>query len=177
MQAILPWQHYHAQLQLPSVVKSWLLDEQSLTKKLVRASNNNFRVQRIQQFWGMPSQSEKQALGLKPRDIALIREVFLLCNEQPWVYARSILPYKSLCGPLRFLRQLNNSSLGSALFKYPHLQRQTFDVAVVNSKELAIDLAEARNLYARRSVFSLSDNPVLVAEYFLPDSPLYAKSS
>lgn len=168
----LDWQTYRPHLQFPKQAKSWLLDQQSLTHKLIKASDNNFRVQRLKQVWAVPNQSEQQALAMRPREVALIREVFLYCNEQPWVYARSVLPYRSLCGPLRFLRFLQHSSLGSELFKYPHLERHGFDIAVVASNELPIKL-EPHALYARRSVFSLQQNPVLVAEFFLPDSPLY----
>lgn len=175
MQAPFDWQAYRPHLQLPQQARSWLLDQQSLTCKLIKASDNHFRVERIRQSWGSPNLSEQRALGLRQREIALIREVFLLCKEQPWVYARSILPYRSLSGHLRFLRHLHNTSLGSVLFKYPHLKRHGFDIAVVNSANLPLNTSNAsvQDLYARRSVFSLENNPVLVAEFFLPDSPLY----
>lgn len=172
MSSTLDWQPYRPHLQLSTQAKSWLLDQQSLTHKLVKASDNHFRVQRLKQVWAVPTRSEQQALGMRPREVGLIREVFLFCHEQPWVYARSVLPYRSLCGPLRFLRFLQHSSLGSELFKYPQLERHGFDIALVASSELPVHIKQS-SLYARRSIFSLQNNPVLVAEFFLPDSPLY----
>lgn len=173
MQAAIHWQAYRPTLQLPAVAKSWLLDEQSLTAKLINASQQQFRVQRLKQVWGVPRLSERQALNMRPREIALIREVLLYCQEQPWVYARSILPYQSLNGSLRYLKQLHNQSLGQQLFKHPALERQAFEVAQITMPNLDIPVQTEQSLFARRSVFSLQQQKLLVAEIFLPASPLY----
>ena len=107
-------------------------------------------------------------LGLKPRQKALIREVLLMCNNEPWVYARSILPFSSLQGSLRFLRKLKNSALGALLFKDPKLTRSCFEIAKIELPEHLLPEAKVRLLYNRRSLFHLHQQPLLVTETFLP---------
>lgn len=173
MQATRIWQPYRPLMQLPASAKSWLLDEGSLTARLVKESQGHFAVQRLRQAWQVPELNERQALGLHTREVALVREVLLLCHQQPWVYARSILPQHSLTGSLRFLRHLDNRSLGSILFKNPHLQRDAFEICTLEKGSRHIPLAIEHRIYGRRSVFTLQEKPLLVSEFFLPACSMY----
>lgn len=141
---------------------SWLTDNGSLTQRLVQLSQGEFAVQVVRQQWGLPSRSEAQALGMKTRQMALIREVQLIGKGEPWVYARSLIPAKTLTGAQRRLRYLGNRSLGSLLFRTPGMRRGPLQICKLGQDEQA--------LWARRSVFYLQDKPVLVCEVFL--SPL-----
>jgi chorismate lyase len=154
--------------QLPYSVRPWLLDRRSLTARLIEASNGDFRVERISQGWQVPTLDEALLLKLKPRQKALVREVLLYCHNEPWVYARSVIPPASLAGSLRFLRKLKNSALGSLLFKDPHLQRSPFAVAAVQLSNLNIPVDSDARVFGRRSLFHLYQQPLLVAEIFLP---------
>ena len=102
----------------------------------------------------------------------MIREVVLLANSTPWVYARSIIPLTTLTGRLRKLRHLDNQPLGALLFRDPTMIRETVEVACltkVNAK-LPTTLGELqKSLWGRRSVFRLDAKPLLVSEVFLPD--------
>ena len=73
--------------QLPPRSHDWLLDEGSLTERLIAASGGDFRVERLSQCWQQPLLSERRLLGLPGRQRALIREVVLRCREEPWIYA------------------------------------------------------------------------------------------
>lgn len=173
MHALINWHRYHPQLQLPAAAKPWLLEKGSLTARLVAWSNGAFAVQRISQTWMVPSLDEAKALGLRPREMALIREVYLLCHGEPCVYARSVIPLKSLHGPLRFLKKLQNTSLGSLLFKDPYLARGEFEICNLNLPHFAIPCQTSAKIYGRRSVFKLYQQPILVSEFFLPACPFY----
>lgn len=173
MQHAVIWHPYRPLLQLSPAAKSWLLEPGSLTARLIVASQGQFRVQRLRQQWLLPTADEARALGLRPREKALIREVLLLCHDEPWVYARSVLPYRSLNGRLRFLRGLQNTSLGSLLFKDPQLQRGHFDISYLQLPHALIPSTQSQRIYGRRSVFRLYQQPLLVAEFFLPACPLY----
>lgn len=153
---------------LPADVRDWLLDEGSLTARLVAASNGDFRVEVIHQGWGVPQPDEAKILAMQPREVGLIREVFLICHGEPWVFARSVIPNKSLSGPLRFLRQLKNQALGGLLFRDPALQRSHFDIARIHLPHPAIPVDAGPDVYGRRSLFYLKKRPLLVAEIFLP---------
>lgn len=167
------WQAYRPLMQLPSSAKSWLLDEGSLTARLIKESQGRFAVQRLRQEWQVPALNERQALGLHTREMALVREVFLLCHDQPWVYARSVLPQRSLTGSLRVLRRLKNRSLGSFLFKNPHLQRDAFEICQLDKASAYIPMPLEQAIYGRRSVFTLEKKPLLVSEFFLPACSMY----
>jgi chorismate lyase len=152
----------------PRSLQPWLLAEGSLTRLLIRASDGDFRVQRIAQGWGRPTRSEARLLGLPPGQRALIREVILWGMGEPWVYGRSILPVTTLGGDLRRLRRLQNSSLGALLFTYPQLRRAPFQLAVVDGNTLPGPGHSAGALWGRRSRFELRGRALIVSEVFLP---------
>ncbi|NVK41244.1 MAG: chorismate lyase [Oceanospirillaceae bacterium] len=145
----------------PAPWRSWLLDNGSLTQRLVSASRGRFHVEVLRQGFYRPSRSEALALGLPPRRLALIREVQLCGNGQPWVYARSVFPVSTLSGAERRLADIGNRPLGSVLFRDPSMQRDPLQIG-------ELQLADGTRLWARRSVFHLSGKPLLVCEVFLP---------
>ncbi|MBP7230201.1 MAG: chorismate lyase [Moraxellaceae bacterium] len=150
----------HWCLQPPVRVSDWLLEAGSLTTRLVAAAHGDFRVRVLSQYWGRPAREETQRLGLPAGRYALIREVELIGQGQPWVRARSVLPVTSLNGPGRRLRRLGNRSLGHLLFRDPTLRRGDIEIALLQQPEGAV--------FARRSHLLYHGQPLLVAECFLP---------
>lgn len=153
---------------VPRHWRHWLEDRGSLTRRLVSASGGDFRVQILRQFVGLPSAEEARTLRLAPRRRALIREVLLIGNGVPWVFARSILPLTTLSGRLRRLRKLDNRPLGQLLFSDNSMTRGAVEVARIDGSCLpaACD-AQGQQLWGRRSVFRLDGKPLLVCEIFL----------
>ncbi len=154
---------------LPRDVQRWLLDETSLTERLLRKTGGEFRVQRLSQAWRRPLLSESRLLALPAGQWALVREVVLRCFDTPWVYARSVIPSATLSGELRRLRQLQNDSLGALLFRHPELKREAFEVTLLPpaSHYIHPDYRQDTPAWARRSRFVLRGNSVLVSEVFL----------
>lgn len=149
-------------------VSHWLLDTDSLTQRL-QLGGAPFSVQRRSQGWHKPTLSERKALNLPSKQMALIREVVLLRDGRPVVFARSVFPSTTLTGELRWLRQLQNRSLGSILFSSPGLQRRPFEVARLpgSTPLMPEDLHQDQLAWGRRSVFVLNRRPLLVGEIFL----------
>ncbi len=158
--------------QVPAELRNWLLDSGSLTKRLQQASDNQFSVQVLNQSVQLPNLSERRALGLAPRRLALIREVLLFGRGVPWVYARSVIPLQTLTGRLRKLRHLDNRPLGALLFSDPTMTREPLEwtcMPAQKSCSLTLQLTTFENpVWGRRSVFKLSGKPLLVCEMFLP---------
>jgi chorismate--pyruvate lyase len=130
----------------------------------------------------MPKLSETKLLQLRAREWAIVREVVLLCHEQPWVFARSIIPVSSTRGPLRHLRHWADRSLGALLFKDPSMHRDPFQLARLKPGNGLIpdELQGDSILWGRRSRFFVKNQPLLVCEIFLPDfkpSPIVSRSS
>jgi len=169
----LTWQPLQsiARHQRPSpALQDWLGDSGSLTARLIVQSEGDFNVQVVRQIIGRPALNERHVLQMKQPALALIREVILFGRNEPWVFARSILPLASLTGSLRHLRKQDNRPLGAFLFSQPHLQRSAIAVARISRDHAYIprDLADDQLLWGRRSVFHLQQKPLLVSEVFLP---------
>lgn len=144
----------------PSEWRHWLAEPGSLTARLQRKAQGKLRVVVLHEGWAVPHPEERTQLGIAAGQRAWIREVQLRCNDVVWVQARSILPRTSLIGMGRRLTRLGNQSLGSVLFRNPHLVRG--DIACAQL------LLRNQLCWARRSRLSVHGHPVLVAEAFLP---------
>ena len=125
----------------------------------------------LRQIHARASRSEALALGIGFNELCLVREVILRGHNQPWVFARSVLPLRSLTGSLRHLRKQGARPLGAFLFSQPHLKRSPIALALISGHHgyLPAALLGAKPVWGRRSVFSLNDKPLLVSEVFLPD--------
>lgn len=129
------------------------------------------------QGWGRPSRDEAQALRLRLDAWAWIREVQLLCGDQVWVFARTLVPALTLQRTGRVLTRLGNRPLGDVLFTTPGVQRSPVEIARIHSPQALYHRAVGAQhpspalLWARRSLFYLEQQPLLVCEIFLPALP------
>ncbi len=162
---------------LSNNLNSWLLDPDSLTARL-KAHCQHFRVELLGQK--IECCLESESVNLIPAgEPVLVREVLLYCDEQPHVFARSLLPLSSLTGAEQVLADLGSQSLGQVLFNNPSLERQAIEVAEFNENssvfQLADDLQQSaeHSLWGRRSIFVLENKPLMVAEVFLPKAHAY----
>lgn len=156
-------------------LRFWLFDSASLTQRVREACTGTFSVRVEQQDWGRPRLDESRALGLRQGRLALIREVHLLCDDRPWVFARTVIPRSTLSGEQRRLAQLGNRPLGAVLFADPRMVRGSVEVAPIRFGHplyaAAVQGLKGKPgvIWGRRSVFRLGDKPLLVSEFFLPD--------
>ena len=131
----------------------------------------------LSQVRGIPAIDEARALGMQPGHLAIIRQVHLLCDGQPWIYARTIIPVTSLRGKLQRLAHLGARPLGGMLFADPGMQRGRVELARISRGQAVYKAATCHlrqrpaEIWGRRSVFRLFDRPLLVSEVFLPDFP------
>ena len=155
--------------ELPSACRHWLLDDSSLTVRLIELNLGEFRVQRLYQGWQLPLLSESKLLGVPPRQRALVREVGLTLADRTVVFARSVFPIASLSGDLTRLRYLQNRSLGAILFKHPGMHRSPFELARMagDSDYLPRQLRQDVHAWGRRSRFVIGGRSLMVSEVFL----------
>jgi len=135
-----------------------VLDRGSLTRRLQGASQGDFAVRVKAQGIQRPLLSERKALGIRGRELALVREVDLLCYGRTWVTARSVIPLSTLTGSERQLKHLGSKPLGAFLFASKTMRRGPLQVR-------RFDLEQGAS-FARRSVFRLHNKPLLVIEHF-----------
>jgi len=152
----------------------WLLDPTSLTRRLQRSCAGPFRVQPLAQYWQRPLLNEAQALGVLPHERCFVREVHLLCDDRPWVFARTVIPVRTLTGSRRRLSRLGKKSLGAVLFSDPSMVRSGIEIAPLYLGQPLFARATAglpqppQTIWGRRSAFFLHHQPLLVSEIFLP---------
>jgi len=152
-------------------VRCWLLDDGSLTGRLIDQQRGRFEVLRLYQGWEVPLASERRLLQIGHRQLAIIREVALQQGDNAVVFARSVLPISSLTGSLAHLRRLQNRPLGAILFKNAAMRRSPFEVARIGGD--CADIPARRHQqgdgWARRSRFSIQGANLMVSEVFLKD--------
>ena len=161
-------QQARAPLVIPPPWRPWLLDQGSLTARLVAASGGDFRVQVLAQALRRPTREERAALALPERQVALVREVLLYGRGEPWVYARSVVPLAVLHGRYGFLRRLGNKPLGALLFRAAGIRRGAIEVTRRAPPRFLPAVVADGPAWVRRSLFYLDRQPLLVAEMFLP---------
>lgn len=167
------WRRYQpfSRRNIPGACLNWLLESGSLTRRLVRACGcRPFRVRLLAERYAYATLDEARALGVPNGTKVLVREVQLLCDETPWVYARSLIPVTSLKGPLQRLKRQGSRSLGATLFADRTLRRGPLEVRCVDVTEVPVDMNDDKrmNVWGRRSIFHVQNHPLLVSEYFLP---------
>lgn len=162
---------------VPESALRWLLDPASLTRRIQSACHGCFRVEVLFQGWARPQRNEMHALGMRHGSTGFVREVHLLCDEQPWVFARTVIPRTTLTGPRRCLTRLKSRPLGAVLFADPTMQRGPVEIARLSPCDKLYPAAfqhldqRPDTVWGRRSLFTLGGKPLLVSEIFLPDIP------
>lgn len=147
---------------LPAALAAWILEPASLTARL-KQHCSEFRVQVLQeQPVALPNFLQPLLPNTKQ---AQVREVILWCDNQPCVYAQSWLPEQTI-NVLRPLASLGERPLGEYIFQHQSLSRGPIETTTLTIELAPLNLANA--CFARRSVFQLENQPLLVAEAFLP---------
>ena len=148
----------------------WLFDASSLTVRMVALCGKRFSVRVISQQWQMLDPEEASAMALDNVRAAMVRQVLLCCDEQPLVYARTVIPTTTLRGARRRYGNMGSRPLGAMLFADRTMRREEVHVAVLSASHEANRYnMTGESVWGRRSVFRVSGKPLLVSEYFLPE--------
>ncbi|MFT4807590.1 MAG: chorismate--pyruvate lyase [Paraglaciecola sp.] len=165
------------QFTIPSpCLKNWLLDTGSLTERL-QSQCKSFHLTLIGQRQSPIALEEFQHVcapqqQLNPEEWQ-VREVLLWGDNQPWVFARSIIPQR-LCES-DFVN-LDTKPLGQLIFNDKRFKRMPFEVTnMCSSKDFLahLNIPSEMDLWGRRSAFSFESLKMTVSEVFLPSSPAY----
>ncbi|MBE8607901.1 MULTISPECIES: chorismate lyase [Vibrio] len=149
--------------------KEWLMEQGSLSRKLGKCCQHlsvellhNQVVER-----SMLQQDEEHLLSSFD---CLLRKVILKGDDAPWVLGRTLIPRVTLEDHQHSdLSQQGNVPLGLTVFSAENVERDALQVGWV--------IAGDECLLARRSRLWMNHKPMLVAELFLPTSPIYSKES
>lgn len=150
----------------------WLRDTGSLTQRIVQRCEH-FSVRNMRTGFARIVLDESALLGIKPKQLAWSREVYLCADGKPVVFAHSACA--GLGGAWHALRALGNRPLGALLFSHPQVIRLPLHYQALHPHHPLYRRATAQlpepppRLWARRSLFYLHNEALLVTEVFLPE--------
>lgn len=154
-------------------IREWLQNRGSLTLQIQQRCKY-FRVEPVFQSLATACEDELAILKLRHKELALIREVYLYCDKTPVIFAHSVVARKNLKGAWCGMNRLGNKSLGTVLFTNPVIKRTPLRFKKLNPAHQLFHRASKKilirpnSLWARRSLFTLHEQPILVTEVFLP---------
>ncbi len=154
-------------------IQSWLSTKESLTVRL-RLLCPDLQVIILSEKLELPLANESQSLNLSSNEKAWVRCVVLKGHNANWVYARTVIPNFTDENPWSHLQKLGNKPLGEVLFDDKSIKRTPFTFASQSldtwpylTAFLGADSQNSKG-YARRSVFTQKEAPLLLTEVFLP---------
>lgn len=175
-----PWQLFVPRIQPKH--RHWLNDTGSLTKK-IKSCSTNFSVICVQQGHASLQQSEQKCIKLPLGRKVLQRQVLLLSNNKPVVFAHTITQINRAQQDWHFLKTLGNKALGAALFSDPLVYRVRFEYTKINARDFlyqstmtalekeGLPHSLPEYLWARRCIFKKKGKPLsnlMVSEVMLP---------
>ncbi|HEY5798571.1 MAG TPA: chorismate lyase [Burkholderiaceae bacterium] len=168
------WRSHVSPVRTGTVLHGWLTTAGSLTAKLI-AHCRTFRVQRLHQHIAPCLRDEAAQLGLPRPQQAWEREVLLVCDGVPVVFAHTVVPLSATATDWPLFRTLGERSLGTTLFGDPLVRRGALQYATLPPSHplaaraaRALGVAFGQPLYARRCIYERHRGVLLVTEVFLP---------
>lgn len=160
--------------QIPTffAINHWQKSSGSLTACLKKCGQFNVTI--LSQSLTLPTHDEVYALGLGRRRMVFARTVCLSVNHQPCVIARSVVSQTSMRRAWQQMRRQGNRPLGERLWTNPSVKRSALQFTVLHNKHRLHQVLKKHwpplpaSIPARRAVFRLKQQPLLVMEVFLP---------
>ena len=160
LKQISKWISYEAMIsQLKNeIIKSWLLEEGPITKRI--KSNEKFELKLLRDDLGNVNKLDRSFLGYLNGDMK-IREVILYGNQNPRVYAQSIIPVETINEGLSKLGELGTKPLGDILFEKKIFKKEATIFA---------QFKDEKNIFwGRKTKYNVKNKPFSVMEVFLID--------
>lgn len=160
----------------PAGLLSWLAEPGLLTARVRELCGDRMRFRMLG-----PLRDAELPLDLRSRlrvadERCLLRDIEFRCDDERIVYAQTVLP-DSTVRRYPWLHELGDSPIGETLRRAEEpLEREPLEYAELRGESelarVALDAGSAEPsreaLWARRAVYRLGGQPILVQEVFLP---------
>jgi chorismate--pyruvate lyase len=162
----------------------WLFRPHALTTGLRRVGALDLKV--VREYSDGLRPDEAWTLQRPVRDPIWIREIIMSLDGEPCVFARSFTPLLASHGSWQGMRRLRTRPLADMLYHDSQVTRSPFAVQRLRPwqtlydsvrRRLEADCPPAREILTRCSVFRRHEQPLLVAECFLPAFWILAKKA
>lgn len=160
-----------------SLLFNLLSDRGSLTDRFRQMIGATPHLNRLSQGRQFVSLQEREILGIPARQMALVREIKMGDGHKDWMFARTIVPIKTLNGSAKRISYLNETPIGQILFGRNGAVRQSMQVeltCLLPKAALDLGILPTFPLWQRQSIFEFQSGPLMVTELFLPDCPIYS---
>ena len=137
-------------------ILSWLNETGSITSRI--KSFSNFRLKLLRDGPGEVDASEDDLIISNYKENN-IREVLLYSNEEPLIYAKSIIPLETIRLGLDVLGNLKENPLGDILFSNPEIKKEYVLFSKFESNK--------KIFYGRKGIYTVRGFPFSVCEIFL----------
>jgi len=137
-------------------IKSWLIEKGPITKRI--KSEESFKLNLIKDEISAVDDSEKKFLE-ETSDKIKVREVILLGNNIPRVYAKSLIPIRTIENGFSRLGELGTKPLGDILFEKEIFKKTDVVYAQFQDKDSIF--------WGRKTKYIVKNMPLSVMEVFL----------
>ncbi len=158
---------------MPTLLRPWLVHEQSLTQKL-KTIAGEARLEIYDQRWEQSDAWDLYKLKLKNTHV-LHREIIMWAFDSPCWYARTILPDSTYLANTRLFDRLKDEPLGQLIFNGTDIKRASFTQYEIFPSSMEYQwLSEslhqdASALWVRLSEFVVNDKSAFyLVEILLP---------
>ena len=139
-----------------SFIESWLIEDGPITKRI--SAKEDFELNLIRDEIGEVDEEDKKYLGDTKGDIK-VREVILLGNKIPKVYAKSLIPVNTIENGFSKLGSLGTKPLGDILF-----EKNIFNKIEVVYSSFSDEISI---FWGRKTKYLVKSLPFSVMEIFL----------
>ena len=137
-------------------IKSWLIEQGPITKRI--KSEESFKLNLIKDEISAVDDSEKKFLE-ESSDKIKVREVILMGNNIPRVYAKSLIPIRTIENGFSRLGELGTKPLGDILFEKEIFEKTDVVYAQFQDKDSIF--------WGRKTKYIVKNMPLSVMEVFL----------
>ena len=137
-------------------ILSWLNEPGSITSRI--KSFSDFKLKLLRDGPGEVDAAEDDLI-ISNYNENNIREVLLYSNEEPLIYAKSIIPLETIRLGLGVLGSLKENPLGDILFSNPEIKKEYMLFSQFESNK--------KIFYGRKGIYTVKGFPFSVCEIFL----------
>ena len=137
-------------------ILSWLNEPGSITSRI--KSFSDFKLKLLRDGLGEVDANEDDLIISNYRENN-IREVLLYSDEEPLIYAKSVIPLETIRLGLGVLGNLKENPLGDILFSNPEIKKEYMLFSKFESNK--------KIYYGRKGIYTVKGFPFSVCEVFL----------
>lgn len=164
---------------------AFLRDPGSTTQKFRTMVSDKMEIDVRFQGWSQATHEENSFLKVQqslPASLLcgsmFVREVYMLGDGVPWLFARTLFPEKMLHAFPNVFENLGTRPLGEVIFNLKGVTREPFYFARITQQQaqrffcISLTHLSPNGLWMRRSLFRTTEDCFfLMTEIFLPDFP------